>query len=110
MYLYASIFFAVLGMWQFGFQSTVLNVPQTQIENFFKNTFLKRNWGELSDSMSNILFSIATSLLLVGGILGSLATGFVGNKFGRKKGIIFVQLISLISLDDVPTFLWQLRS
>ena len=97
MYLYLSIFFAVLGMWQFGYQSTVLNVPQTQIENFFKDTFQKRNWGELSDSMTNTLFSIATSLLLVGGIIGALATGWVGNKFGRKNGIIYVQLISIFS-------------
>ena len=99
MYLYFSIFFAVLGMWQFGYQSTVLNLPQTDIENFFKDTFQKRNIGTLPmpDDTASTLYSVATSLLLVGGIVGSLATGWVGNTFGRKKGIVYVQLISLSS-------------
>lgn len=99
MYLYFSIFFAVLGMWQFGYQSTVLNLPQTDIENFFKDTFEKRNIGTLpmTDNTASTLYSVATSLLLVGGIIGSLATGWVGNKFGRKQGIVYVQLISLSS-------------
>ena len=95
MYLYLSIFFSTLGMFQFGFQSTVLNVPQTQIETFFKTTFQKRNLGNLSDSTASTLFSVATSLMLAGGILGALGTGWIGNKFGRRNGLISVQLVAL---------------
>ena len=56
--LYMSTFFASLGMFQFGYQSTVLNVPQIQVEEFFKITFRKRNLGHISDSAAITLLSL----------------------------------------------------
>ena len=97
MQIYMAILLATLGMLQFGYQIAVLNVPQTQIELFFKITFQKRNLGKLSDATATTLFSIATSLMLVGGILGALGTRWLGNTFGRKHGLVFIQLISLTS-------------
>ena len=94
-YLYISTFFASLGMFQFGYQATVLNVPQIQVENFFKDTFRRRNLGNISDSTSITLFSVATSLTLVGGVIGALASGWIGNKFGRRNGLIYLQLVVL---------------
>ena len=92
-YLYLSTFFASLGMFQFGYQSSVLNVPQIQVEEFFKDTFRKRNLGIISDRTAFTLFSVATSLTLVGGLIGALASGWIGNKFGRRNGLIGLQLL-----------------
>ena len=94
-YLYVSTFFASLGMFQFGYQSTVLNVPQIQVESFFKRTFLRRNMGHISSTHTNILFSVATSLTLAGGIIGALCSGWIGNKCGRRNGLIYLQLVVL---------------
>ena len=94
-YLYVSTFFASLGMFQFGYQSTVLNVPQIQVETFFKRTFLRRNMGHISSTHTNILFSVATSLTLAGGIIGALCSGWIGNKCGRRNGLIYLQLVVL---------------
>ena len=92
-----STFFASLGMFQFGYQSTVLNVPQLQVEEFFKTTFRKRNLGNISDNTAVTLFSVATSLTLVGGVVGALASGWIGNKFGRRNGLIHLQLLVITS-------------
>ena len=96
-YLYFSTFFASLGMFQFGYQATVLNVPQIQVEKFFKTIFSKRNLGNISDSTAITLFSVATSLTLAGGVFGALGSGWIGNKFGRRNGLIYLQLVVLSS-------------
>jgi sugar porter (SP) family MFS transporter len=93
--LYISTFFASLGMFQFGYQSAVLNVPQIQVEKFFKDTFRRRNLGNISDSTTITLFSVATSLTLVGGVIGAIASGWIGNKFGRRNALIYLQLVVL---------------
>ena len=82
-------------MFQFGYQSTVLNVPQIQVEIFFKNIFLKRNVGKIADSTAITLFSVATSLTLAGGVVGALGSGWIGNKFGRRNGLIYLQFLVL---------------
>jgi len=97
MQIYKAIALAILGMFQFGYHIAVLNVPHEQIELFFKKTFKKRHLGILSGSGVTTLFSIATSLVLAGGIIGALGTRWVGNTFGRRSGLVLVQLIALTS-------------
>ena len=94
--LYATIFLSSLGMFQFGFNSSALNVPQTTIEKFFISAFKERNIGYLSQSAARTYFSIATSLFLVGGIIGALSTAWVADTLGRKRGLVYVQIVSII--------------
>ena len=91
-----TIFLSAIGMFQFGFSATALNVPQTTVEDFFIIAFKKRGMGDLSRSDARTYFSIATSLFLVGGIFGALATSWIADKFGRKSGLVYSQFISIV--------------
>ena len=91
-----TIFLAALGMFQFGFSATALNLPQTKIEHFFQHAFKERNMEPLSLSAARTYFSIATSLFLCGGIIGALSTGWVANAVGRRDGIVYFQILSLV--------------
>ena len=91
-----AIFLSAIGMFQFGFSATALNIPQTTVEDFFIQAFNQRGMGDLSRSAARTYFSIATSLFLVGGICGALATGWIADKFGRRNGLVFTQFISII--------------
>ena len=51
--------------------------------------------GHISSTHTNLLFSVATSLTLAGGIIGALCSGWIGNKCGRRNGLIYLQLVVL---------------
>ena len=91
-----TIFLAAIGMFQFGFSVTSLNEPQTVVENFFIKSFKERGMGHLRRSAARSYFGIATSLFLAGGIIGALVSSWVANKFGRRNGLIYLQVMSII--------------
>ena len=94
-YLILSIISAVLGMFQFGYNSSSFNAPQNKIENFLNNSFQERYNTQLTDDSVSTYFSIAVSMFLVGGMVGALSGGYVAEKFGRKKGLLYTQIFSL---------------
>ena len=52
------------------------------------------------------LFSFAVAITLVGGIISGLSAGFVADRLGRRRGLLFVQAFSvsgaaLMGLADV---------
>jgi MFS family permease len=93
--LATTIFLSAVGMFQFGFSASALNQPQSVVENFFIKSFKERGMGHLSRSAARTYFSIVTSLFLVGGIIGALASSWIANTFGRRNGLIYFQLISI---------------
>lgn len=95
-YLLLAIFSAVLGMFQFGYNSSTINAPQSKIEAFLNESFKTRYDVDLSEESSKTYFSIAVSMFLVGGMLGALSGGWVAEKFGRKRGLLYTQIFSLL--------------
>ena len=83
-------------MFQFGFNSSSLNSPQAKVEQFLNESFKKRYDRDLSSDQVSTFFSIAVSAFLVGGMVGALSGGWVAEKFGRKRGLIYTQLFSLL--------------
>lgn len=94
-YLLVAIFSAVLGMFQFGFNSSSLNSPQKKVEQFLNETFKERYEKDLSSDQISTYFSIAVSMFLVGGMIGALSGGWVAEKFGRKRALIYTQVFSI---------------
>lgn len=90
-----AIFTAVLGMFQFGYNTGVINAPQGSIEAFLVTTFETRYDLKLRSEDSKTFFSMAVSICLIGGTIGALSGGFLANKFGPKRSIIIVQVFSL---------------
>lgn len=95
-FLALTIFTAILGMFQFGFNTGVVNVPQTVIEEFIGDVYKARNEVVIEKSLTSTIFSLAVSAFLVGGMIGGLTGGPLANKVGRKQGIFYTQFLSII--------------
>jgi len=95
--LYAAIFSAVLGMFQFGFNTGAINSPSEAIKNFINESYIDEdNVNGFSREKVDTLFSLAVGAFLVGGMIGGLTGGYVADKFGRKRGLLYVQVFSVL--------------
>ena len=65
--LYAAIFSAVLGMFQFGFNTGAINSPSEAIKNFINESYIDEdNVNGFSREKVDTLFSLAVGAFLVG--------------------------------------------
>ncbi|XP_059086366.1 glucose transporter type 1-like [Tigriopus californicus] len=87
-----AIFSAVLGMFQFGFNTGVINSPGVHIKAFINET----GDGEYSEAKVETLFSLAVSACLVGGMIGGLSGGWLADKFGRRQGLWYTQVFTIV--------------
>jgi len=94
-FLALSIFTAILGMFQFGFNTGVVNAPEASIKKFINQTYLERYEENIDESKLVLLFSLAVNAFVVGGMIGGLSGGWFANKLGRKKGLLVSQILSL---------------
>ncbi len=97
MLLYVSIFSAVLGMFQFGFNTGAINTPQKFIEAFINASHVERTGdGRYSEAEVGSLFSAAVAAWLVGGMISALTAGLAADKLGRRRGLLYAQALSVI--------------
>jgi len=82
-FLTYSIFSAVLGMLQFGYNTGVINAPEKNIENFMKDVYKDRYGEDISEEFIQQLYSVAVSIFAIGGMLGGFSGGWMANRFGR---------------------------
>ncbi|XP_071550386.1 solute carrier family 2, facilitated glucose transporter member 1 isoform X8 [Panulirus ornatus] len=94
-FLCYAIFAAVLGMFQFGYNTGVINAPQSVIENFIGDCWKKRYNENIDGGKQDLIWSIAVSIFAIGGMIGGFCGGSVGNKFGRKKGLLLNNLLGV---------------
>ncbi|KAJ8979666.1 hypothetical protein NQ317_006378 [Molorchus minor] len=94
-FLSYAILAAVLGMLQFGYNTGVINAPQSNIENFMKDVYKNRYGEDLNDDYVETLYSIAVSIFAIGGMLGGFGGGMVANKFGRKGGLLLNNVLGI---------------
>ena len=97
-------------MFQFGYNSSSFNAPQNKIEAFLNISFQERYNTQLTDDSISTYFSIAVSMFLVGGMVGALSGGYVAEKFGRKKGLLYTQIFSLSGAVCMGIFFLKLES
>ncbi|TRY63220.1 hypothetical protein TCAL_11317 [Tigriopus californicus] len=84
-----SIFSAVLGMLQFGYNTGVINAPESVIEKFIRFAYRQRYDGEnMTYEASTFLYAIAVAIFALGGMMGGFMGGCIANKFGRKGGLL----------------------
>ena len=95
-YLLFSIFSAILGPFQLGFNASVLNQPQAVIEQFLKESFQERYDSKLTTASMTTYFSFAVSIFSIGGMVGALSGGRIAEKYGRKHGLIYTQVFSCL--------------
>jgi len=90
-----SIFTAILGMFQFGFNTGVVNAPEAAIKQFINDTYMDRYEEKIEESNLVLIFSLAVNAFVVGGMIGGLSGGWLANKVGRKNGLLYSQALSL---------------
>ncbi len=82
-YLYFICTVAVFGGIMFGFDIAIVSVAVPFIQEYFHWNELELGWG--------------VSTLLIGCIIGSFCTGYVTDKYGRRKVLIAISLIFGVS-------------
>uniref|UniRef100_A0A1A9ZUG5 Major facilitator superfamily (MFS) profile domain-containing protein n=1 Tax=Glossina pallidipes TaxID=7398 RepID=A0A1A9ZUG5_GLOPL len=94
-FLTYSIFSAVLGMLQFGYNTGVINAPEKNIENFMKDVYKDRYGEDISEEFIQQLYSVAVSIFAIGGMLGGFSGGWMANRFGRKGGLLLNNVLGI---------------
>ena len=51
---------------------------------------------KIEESQLVLIFSLAVNAFVVGGMIGGLSGGWLAKKLGRKKGLLYSQVLSLI--------------
>nr|CAH7753756.1 unnamed protein product [Callosobruchus chinensis] len=82
-------------MFQFGYNTGVINAPQGNIEDFMKDLYKQRYGEDLDNDSVERLYSIAVSIFAIGGMLGGFGGGMVANKFGRKGGLLLNNVLGI---------------
>ncbi|CAG7834467.1 unnamed protein product, partial [Allacma fusca] len=97
LFLSFSIFAAVLGMLQFGYNTGVINAPQKEIEEFIQQVYDGRGDAPKEEiaKKSEFIYSIVVSIFAIGGMLGGFSGGIIANRFGRKGGLLLNNLIGI---------------
>ncbi|KAJ8258262.1 hypothetical protein COCON_G00172740 [Conger conger] len=77
---------AVIGSLQFGYNTGVINAPQTVIEKFYNETWSQRYSEPISAGSLTTLWSFSVSIFSIGGIFGSFSVGlFVNRRKVRRQ-------------------------
>lgn len=93
-----AIFSAVLGMFQFGFNTGVINAPQKILEEFIANIYKNRTGDWITEELRDIIWSITVSIFAVGGMIGGLVAQMVANWCGRKTGLVLNNTVAILGV------------
>ncbi|XP_053216601.1 solute carrier family 2, facilitated glucose transporter member 4 isoform X1 [Podarcis raffonei] len=86
--LILSVFTAVLGSLQFGYNIGVINAPQEIIEQNYNATWLHRNGEHIDPNTLKTLWSLSVAIFSIGGMISAFMVGVVSEWLGRKRAMI----------------------
>uniref|UniRef100_K7F6Z3 Major facilitator superfamily (MFS) profile domain-containing protein n=1 Tax=Pelodiscus sinensis TaxID=13735 RepID=K7F6Z3_PELSI len=76
-----------------GFHMSVISYSSMHIKRFINKTWLERHGFPLHQETITLLWSLIVSIYFVGGLLGSLCSGYLSEKYGKKKCLIYNNLV-----------------
>ncbi|XP_057267311.1 solute carrier family 2, facilitated glucose transporter member 11-like isoform X1 [Pezoporus wallicus] len=80
-----------------GFQMSVINYTSPYIQKFINETWLERYGSVLQQETLTLLWSFIVSMYCVGGTIGCLCSGFLTAKYGKKKCLLFNDVVLIIA-------------
>ena len=90
--LFFAVVFSALSSWQHGYNMGVTNMPSEVIRDWIRQTPCQEKGENCQPKMrimamasENLIWSIIVSIFPVGGAIGSLISGPVAKKFGRRS-------------------------
>lgn len=93
-----AIFSATLGMFQFGYNTGVMNAPQKVLEEYISNVYKSRTGNWISEELRDILWSIIVSVFAIGGMIGGMLAPFMANCCGRKTGLVLNNTVAVLGV------------
>ncbi|XP_036403960.1 solute carrier family 2, facilitated glucose transporter member 4-like [Megalops cyprinoides] len=91
-----SVFTAVLGSLQFGYNIGVINAPQKIIEQDYNATWIHRYGQPIPVGTLTSLWSLSVAIFSVGGMLSSFCVGVISEWLGRRKAMLINNLMAFI--------------
>ncbi|KAG5835297.1 solute carrier family 2, facilitated glucose transporter member 1-like [Anguilla anguilla] len=88
---------AVIGSLQFGYNTGVINAPQSIIEEFMNETWFDRYNEKISENSLTTLWSLSVAIFSIGGIFGSFSVGLFVNRFGRKYSMLMANVLAFVA-------------
>ncbi|XP_030356184.1 solute carrier family 2, facilitated glucose transporter member 5-like isoform X4 [Strigops habroptila] len=80
-----------------GFQMSVINYTSPYIQKFINETWLERYGSVLQQETLTLLWSLIVSMYCVGGMIGCLCSGLLTAKYGKKKCLLFNDVVLIIA-------------
>ncbi|XP_044856583.1 solute carrier family 2, facilitated glucose transporter member 4 isoform X1 [Mauremys mutica] len=94
--LVLSVFTAVLGSLQCGYNIGVINAPQKIIEQNYNATWLARHNASIELSTLTTLWSLSVAIFSIGGMISSFLVGVVSEWLGRKRAMILNNALAFL--------------
>uniref|UniRef100_H3AYT7 Solute carrier family 2 member 2 n=1 Tax=Latimeria chalumnae TaxID=7897 RepID=H3AYT7_LATCH len=101
--LMLAVFTAVLGSFQYGYNTGVINAPQKIIEAHYSRVLgLYQNETASYDDIPNkhalvtMHWSLSVSIFSVGGIISSFFVGWIADKLGRTKAMMVGNSLAIV--------------
>ncbi|XP_039602912.1 solute carrier family 2, facilitated glucose transporter member 4-like [Polypterus senegalus] len=94
--LVLSVFSAVLGSLQFGYNIGVINAPQKIIEQSYNETWMRRYGSPIPHSTLTTLWSLSVAIFSIGGMISSFCVGIISEWLGRKRAMLINNLMAFI--------------
>ncbi|KAE8279094.1 hypothetical protein D5F01_LYC22680 [Larimichthys crocea] len=91
-----SVFTAVLGSLEFGYNIGVINAPQKMIEKDYNATWVHRYGEPIPAGTLTSLWSLSVAIFSIGGMLSSFCVGFISEWLGRRKAMLINNLFAFI--------------
>lgn len=79
----------------FGYNIGVLNQPNKLIKQFYNETYTER-YGNISESTVTVTWSLTTAIFIPGGMIGAFLGGWLADKIGRKRTILFSHVFAFL--------------
>lgn len=90
-----SIIIAAIGSFQFGYNTGVINAPETIIKDFINYTMEEKLENPPSEEFLTSLWSLSVAIFSIGGMIGSFSVGLFVNRFGRRNSMLIVNLLAI---------------
>ncbi|XP_060792949.1 solute carrier family 2, facilitated glucose transporter member 1a isoform X2 [Neoarius graeffei] len=88
---------AVMGSLQFGYNTGVINAPETIIEEFYNETWHSRYKEYIPPNSLTTLWAISVAIFSVGGIFSSFSVGLFVNRLGRRNSMLVANILVFIA-------------
>ncbi|XP_044268548.1 solute carrier family 2, facilitated glucose transporter member 1-like isoform X2 [Tribolium madens] len=95
--IFAIIASALGSSFQHGYNTGVINTPQTVLEEWISQVVGNRTGIPPSASSVTLVWSLAVSIFCVGGMIGGVCTGYVADRFGRKGGLLLNNILVFLA-------------